>query len=57
MVNIPSATRVGGAIWLEVEVLASNPCEGQDEAVRIRGWVPAYGASGDPVAWYYSRGC
>jgi hypothetical protein len=57
MVNLLGATRIGGALWLEVEVLASNPCEGEPEAIRVRGWVPAYGESGDPVAWYYSRGC
>jgi hypothetical protein len=57
MVNLLSAERIGGAVWLEVEILASNPCEGESESVRIRGWVPAYGESGAPVAWFYSRGC
>lgn len=57
MVNILSATDVGGTLWLEVEVLDSNPCEGDPESIRARGWVPAYGEASTPVAWYYSRGC
>jgi len=57
MVNLLAATNIGGSLWLEVEVLASNPCEGEAETIRVRGWVPAYGEGGTPVAWYYSRGC
>jgi hypothetical protein len=24
---------------------------------RFSGWVPGYGARGEPTVWYYSRGC
>ena len=55
--NIVEARRLAGSLWLKVEVLAESPCSGRPEKVLARGWVPAYSASGTPVAWFYSRGC
>ncbi len=56
-VNVLAAERIGGSLWLEVEVLKSSPCESGDSRATARGWIPAYSPQGEPVAWYYSRGC
>jgi hypothetical protein len=46
-----------GAIVLARRVITS-PC-GEDPNVKAldRGWVPAHTKSGEPVIWFYSRGC
>lgn len=56
-VNVISTARIGGSLWLEVEVLRSSPCESGDSRALARGWIPAYSGQGELVAWYYSRGC
>ncbi len=56
-VNVLAAARIASSLWLEVEVISSNGCDGGPEKVLSRGWIPAYGESGSPVAWFYSRGC
>ena len=48
---------IGGSLWFRVEVLSSDGCDGQDPEVRLSGWTPAYLPSGEPLIWYYSRGC
>ncbi len=62
-VNILQSTEVGGMTWFQVEVLADNPCEGGEGGEggegrsTLGGWIPAYGADGQPNAWFWSRGC
>lgn len=55
--KITGAQRIAGSLWLQVEVLAASPCSGKPEKITARGWIPAYGRRGEPVAWFYSRGC
>lgn len=56
-VKIISSQYIAQSLWFEVEVLQHNACEGKPEKVLARGWVPAYTELGEPVAWFYSRGC
>lgn len=55
--RVLATQRIGGSLWLEVEVLKTGPCDAGDSRTLARGWIPAYSQSGKPVAWYYSRGC
>ena len=55
---VKQASRIEGALWLEVEVLAPGRCEGPgNPPVVARGWIPAHAKDGSPTAWFYSRGC
>lgn len=56
-VEVHESQRVGGTIWFRVDVLSGSPCEGGEARPELSGWVPGYGANGQPAAWYYSRGC
>lgn len=56
-VNILEVRSIGDGLWLHVETLDSSPCSGSTPQVVDRGWIPAYAASGELVAGYYSRGC
>lgn len=47
-----------GLLWVHVEVLSHSPCTSNAEPrVVARGWLPAHAVSGEPVIWFYSRGC
>lgn len=48
---------VGGFPWLRVNVMRDSPCEVAEPAVRVSGWIPAWGPEGTPTVWFYSRGC
>lgn len=48
---------VNGQLWLRVKILSESPCETDQPASLIAGWVPAYNARGEWVADFYSRGC
>ena len=56
-VNILEARSIGDGLWLHVETLNPPPCTAGTPKVVDRGWIPAYAASGELVAGYYSRGC
>jgi len=56
-VKIISSQRLAQSLWFEVEVLQDNACEGKSEKILANGWVPAYTELGEPVVWFYSRGC
>ncbi len=59
-VRIHELTRIGGEPWLRIDVLQHGECEGPRPAVKLSGWVPAYGATSTGpghTAWFYSRGC
>jgi len=57
-VTVEESRTVGGLPWFRVAILSSNPCEGPEEAApELSGWVPGYGADGEPTVWYWSRGC
>lgn len=47
-----------GEWWLRVR-LEPSVCRTAPEPPRVigEGWVPAYGASGRPTVWFFSRGC
>jgi len=45
-------------LWLRIEMLDGNVCEGKDQpSVVATGWIPAHAADGRLVAWHYPRGC
>jgi hypothetical protein len=56
-VRVIRSQQFRGELWFDLEVITS-PC-GEDPNVKAldRGWVPAHTKSGEPVIWFYSRGC
>lgn len=56
-VHILESSRIGSSLWFRVELLKASPCDGGESTVVLSGWIPAYGASGEPAVWFYSRGC
>lgn len=56
-VDVLEARTHQGGLWLRIGLLADDPCETARPAVRAQGWVPAHSRDGEPVAWFYSRGC
>lgn len=56
-VEVRESRVVGDLVWFRVALYEEGPCEGGDPGFEAGGWVPGYGADGDPTAWYYSRGC
>jgi hypothetical protein len=55
-VRIVRSQRIRGELWFDLEVITS-PCEDPNVKALDRGWVPAHTMSGEPVIWFYSRGC
>ena len=55
-VRVLEVTEIGGMPFLRVE-LVEGVCQLAEPRVVGAGWVPAFGRSGEPVAWFYSRGC
>jgi hypothetical protein len=55
--EIIETTEVGGTTWFRVNILAKDPCSNQTFGNSLGGWIPAYGARGEPNAWFWSRGC
>jgi hypothetical protein len=55
-VNVLEATEIGGMPFVRIEIV-QGVCEGPAPRVLEGGWVPAYGPSGEPTAWFHSRGC
>ena len=56
-VNVLGTQDLGGTLWLRVEVLRGDPCEGGEPGARFDGWVPAYSPEGGLTTWFYARGC
>ncbi len=56
-VDVHESMRVGGLPWFRVSILAEDPCEGGSDRAELSGWVPGYGADGEPSVWFWSRGC
>lgn len=55
--EVLESMELGGTLWFRVHLLAVNPCETGELRNSLTGWIPAYGPTGEPAAWYYSRGC
>src|SRR5262245_3051213 len=55
-VRVIRSQRFRGELWFDLEVITS-PCEDPDVKALDRGWIPAHAISGEPVIWFYSRGC
>jgi hypothetical protein len=57
-VKVLESLRVKGELWFNVQVMSHSACDaGGEPNVVDSGWVPAYGPSGEPSIWFYSRGC
>lgn len=56
-VVVHEARRLAGQLWLRIDILERSPCDGGTPRVVLSGWTPAYGADGEPAAWFHSRGC
>jgi hypothetical protein len=57
-VEVKGFRRVGGSLWLQVEVMSHSLCTSTAPATtKARGWVAAHAGSGAPAVWFHSRGC
>ena len=56
-VEVHESQLVGGVVWFRVSVLVASPCDGGEARATLSGWVPGYGADGEPTVWFHSRGC
>lgn len=57
-VRVLDSREIDGRLWLQVERLSDSFCEtGEEPDVVATGWLPAHDASGEPLIWFYSRGC
>lgn len=56
-VRVVATESIGDTLWLQVEILDADPCEGGEVGVAHAGWVPAYTPGGELIAWFHSRGC
>jgi hypothetical protein len=56
-VNVLETRTLDRGLWLRVETLSGDPCDGGTPEVLDRGWVPAYSDSGQLVAGFHARGC
>lgn len=57
-VRVLQSQTVDGALWLKVAIQSHSPCDSADEPSSItEGWLPAHTSAGEPVVWFYSRGC
>jgi hypothetical protein len=56
-VNVLATQDVAGTLWLQIELLSADPCEGGSPKTVQGGWVPAYSPEGKLTAWFHSRGC
>jgi len=57
-VRLLDTQSVGGDLWLKLAVHSHSPCESPNEpASAAEGWLPAHTARGEPIVWFYSRGC
>ena len=56
-VDVLAIQRVGGAIWLRVQLKTESCGETLIGVKSAAGWIPAYLSSGTPSVWFFSRGC
>lgn len=57
-VRVLDSREIDGRLWLKVERLIDSFCEtGEEPDAVATGWLPAHDASGEPLIWFYSRGC
>lgn len=56
-VQLLELRRVDGRLWARVGLFRQSPCKGGDESIAQEGWVPAHDVFGEPLLWFWSRGC
>jgi hypothetical protein len=56
-IELLASRRVDGRLWVEVALYKDDPCRGGDGSSAERGWVPAHDDEGEPLVWFWSRGC
>ncbi len=55
--RVKGLTRIADSLWLQVDVLTNDGCDGKPVKAITSGWTPAWLVDGQPAAWFYSRGC
>jgi hypothetical protein len=56
-VRVLRSQQLRGELWFELEVITSACADDPNIKALDRGWVAAHTTSGEPVVWFYSRGC
>lgn len=56
-VEVVKSQRIGNSLWFYITLYDENPCERASARRGASGWVPGYDRRGEPVVWFYSRGC
>lgn len=57
-IEVLATQEVMGARWFEIRLPLEVCGAAPEPGIPVqRGWVPAHGATGRPVIWFYARGC
>jgi hypothetical protein len=57
-VHVKRLQTVGGALWVEIDVISHSFCESDTSpTVKAHGWIRAHDQTGAPAVWFPSRGC
>ncbi len=56
-VRVLGTQDLAGTLWLQIELLSADPCEGGSPKTLNGGWVPAFSPEGKLTTWFHSRGC
>ena len=56
-VTIKKMKQIKDKWWIQIDVLDSAPCAGNEAKIIKSGWVPAYTEDNRLQLWFYSRGC
>lgn len=57
-VEVLSYQTVAGRLWVQVSLLAVEPCSREDTHLpQVTGWMPFHGSDGIPAIWFFPRGC
>lgn len=55
--TVKASMRVADSLWLQLDLLSSDGCNGKPAKIIASGWTPAWLVNGEPAAWFHSRGC
>jgi len=55
--RVNATVQVADSLWLQVDVLSSDGCDGSTAKTMASGWTPAWLVDGEPAVWFHSRGC
>ncbi len=56
-INTLKLIKVNGLLIAEIEIISEHPCRGDNNSVKVHGWIPVHNHNGEFNLWFYPRGC